>query len=196
MQSMKKAALSFILPSHHFNYFTLKSTESLFISFPQEMPCSLLHHCSIFSYSSSAFGFNLLTPSHPPHSPMTTGAVFFKRPLLSILPNPSSGVISIVAAIRIQRTQPSYMHLMCCAVTHVKNNSIWNLKAFPKLERDVPPRSLTPLLKHLSSLRLSSYGTNSSLAWYAWICTSYSLSYPFRLQQMVEFLQQGLSIEF
>lgn len=57
-----------------------------------------------------------------------------------------------------------------------KNNSVWCPKAFPKLEKDVAPQRLTPLLKHLSSLWYSNYGTNSSSAWFAWICTSYRFS--------------------
>lgn len=78
MQPMKKAVLKSILLSHHFNYFSL-STEPLFTSFPWKLSCPHLHRCSIFSYSSPVLGFNLLTPSHSLHSPMTTD--FLKRPV-------------------------------------------------------------------------------------------------------------------
>lgn len=80
VQSIQKAVLKSILFSHPFNYFTL-STKALSISFPWKLPCPHLQHCSTFSYSSPVWGFNLLTPSHPPHSPMT--ADFLQRPVCS-----------------------------------------------------------------------------------------------------------------
>lgn len=80
MQPMKKAVSKSILLSHHFNYFSL-STEPLFTSCPWKPPCPHLYHCSIFSYSSPLSGYNLLMPSHPLHSPMTTD--FLKRPVSS-----------------------------------------------------------------------------------------------------------------
>lgn len=75
---MKKTVLKSILLSYNFNYFTL-STEPLSISFPWKPSCPHLQHCSIFSYSSPVWGFNLLTPSHSLCSPMT--ADFLKRPV-------------------------------------------------------------------------------------------------------------------
>lgn len=72
-------------------------TLSVFTSFPEDLSCPPLQCCSIFSYSSTALGFNLLTPSHSLHPPITTGADFLKRPLLCVLPSPNSGVISTQA---------------------------------------------------------------------------------------------------
>lgn len=77
VQSMKKAPLKSILFSHNFNYLTL-STGPLSISLPWKVSCPHLQHCSIFSCSSPIWGFNLLTPSHPLHSPITADSP--KRP--------------------------------------------------------------------------------------------------------------------
>lgn len=74
---MKKTVWKSILLSHNFNYFS-PASEPLSISFPWKLSRPHLQHCSIFSYCSPVWGFNLLTPSHPVLSPMT--ADFLKRP--------------------------------------------------------------------------------------------------------------------
>lgn len=225
---MKKAVLKSILLSHHFNYFTL-STGPLFICFPWKLFCLHLQQCCIFSYFSPVWGFNLLTPSHSRHSPMT--ADFLQRPVWSskslfrchfycssyrdavnsAWPHAGKNRKSVFSVIvlslnspissckmlawwgfyppprcthtdsAVSKLQSSYAlwrnttwYTMLAAMH--KNNSVWCPKAFPKLEKDVAPQRLTPLLKHLSSLQYSNYGTNSSSAWSVWICTSYRFS--------------------